>query len=72
MNKDQVCLALNASFSRGSTTWCSPGEDREAYLAEKSRELLASMIDPIEVMIQGEMFPYGVALLHKSELASAR
>ncbi|MFC3531760.1 hypothetical protein ACFOLG_06130 [Vogesella facilis] len=60
MNKDQAFIVLNTSFSRGSATWCAPGCDRTAYLAEKSQQLLACVIDPREVTIQGEMFHYGI------------
>ena len=56
MNKAQALAVLQASFARGSSTPCTWTTDRVAYLSEKSSELLASAIEPVEISISGEVF----------------
>ena len=51
MDRQSALEAIKESLARGSGTPCTWREDREAYIAEESDQLLASVIDPVEVQV---------------------
>lgn len=60
MNRELAMFAIESSLKRGSSTPCTWAPDRDAYISEKSAELLDAVIEPIAVSVTGEAFHYGV------------
>lgn len=67
MNRESAMRAVRASISRGSCTPCTWRADRDAYISEKSSELLGFVIDPVPVRIASEIYNYGA----KEQLAKS-
>jgi hypothetical protein len=60
MNRERAISAIESSIRRGSATPCTWASDRDAYIAQKSSELLDAVIEPVAVSVTGELFHYGV------------
>ena len=60
MNRELAVSVIETSLKRGSSTPCTWAPDRDAYISEKSAELLEAVIEPIAVSVTGETFHYGV------------
>ena len=54
----QARQAIEASLARGSGTPSAGRSDRDAYLAERSQELLAALIDPVKASVERRSYDY--------------
>ena len=56
MNKHSALQVIDESLARGSGTPCTWRDDRDAYIAEQSARLRASVIEPVEVKVADSEF----------------
>lgn len=56
MDKEIALHAIEVSLARGSGTPCTWRDDRDVYIEEKSGELRASVIEPVQVQVANSSF----------------